>query len=133
MKTNRIVDHPVLGKLENQKPVTFTFDGKTYTGFEGDTIASALLANGIRQLRVHEQSGANELFIVILDIALSAVSRSIKHQGVRACMTPVTDKMVIQSGQLQPTPFASSPDEWPRTYTDFEKKNMDKKVGESHV
>ena len=58
MKTNRIVEHPVLGKLENQKPVTFTFDGKTYTGFEGDTIASALLANGIRQLRVHEQSGA---------------------------------------------------------------------------
>ena len=58
MNNNRITDHPVLGKLENQTPVTFTFDGKTYEGFEGDTIASALLANGIRQLRVHEETGA---------------------------------------------------------------------------
>ena len=31
MTNNRIVDHPVLGKLENQTPVTFTFDGHTYT------------------------------------------------------------------------------------------------------
>ena len=56
--TNRIRDQPVVGKLKNQTPVTFTFDGKTYEGFEGDTIASALLANGVRQLRVHEETGA---------------------------------------------------------------------------
>ena len=29
-------------------PLKFTFDGKTYTGMEGDTLASALLANGVR-------------------------------------------------------------------------------------
>ncbi|MEX0302139.1 MAG: sarcosine oxidase subunit alpha family protein [Leisingera sp.] len=28
--------------------MTFTFDGKRYKGFEGDTLASALLANGVR-------------------------------------------------------------------------------------
>ena len=27
------------------KPVNFTFEGKTYQGVEGDTIASALIAN----------------------------------------------------------------------------------------
>ena len=133
MKTNRIVEHPVLGKLENQKPVTFTFDGKTYAGFEGDTIASALLANGIRQLRVHEQSGAKRAIYCNIGHCFECRVTVNQAPGVRACMTPVTDNMVIQSGQLQPTPFASSPDEWPRTYTDFEKKNMDKKVGESHV
>lgn len=30
------------------KTLNFTFDGKSYTGVEGDTIASALLANGVR-------------------------------------------------------------------------------------
>ena len=29
-------------------PIEFTFDGKTYCGFAGDTLASALLANGVR-------------------------------------------------------------------------------------
>src|SRR5690625_7169548 len=57
MSKNRIVEHPVLGNLDNQTALTFTFDGKEYTGYEGDTIASALLANGIRRLRVHEESG----------------------------------------------------------------------------
>src|SRR6185295_12868671 len=28
--------------------VNFSFDGKSYSGFAGDTLASALLANGVR-------------------------------------------------------------------------------------
>ncbi|MEX0302965.1 MAG: sarcosine oxidase subunit alpha family protein [Leisingera sp.] len=34
--------------IDRSKPVSFTFDGKRYGGFEGDTLASALLANGVR-------------------------------------------------------------------------------------
>ena len=29
-------------------PLAFTFDGRAYEGREGDTLASALLANGVR-------------------------------------------------------------------------------------
>jgi sarcosine oxidase subunit alpha len=36
------------GLLDRSKPVSFTFDGQTYRGFAGDTLASALLANGVR-------------------------------------------------------------------------------------
>ncbi|CTQ50655.1 sarcosine oxidase subunit alpha family protein [Jannaschia donghaensis] len=32
--------------IDRSKPVEFTFDGKTMRGYEGDTLASALLANG---------------------------------------------------------------------------------------
>ena len=32
--------------IDRGKPVAFTFEGKHIEGFEGDTIASALLANG---------------------------------------------------------------------------------------
>jgi sarcosine oxidase, subunit alpha len=35
------------GRIQRSKPVTFTFNGKPYQGFEGDTVASAFLANGI--------------------------------------------------------------------------------------
>ncbi len=36
------------GLIDRSKPMSFTFDGKRYSGFEGDTLASALLANGVR-------------------------------------------------------------------------------------
>ena len=36
------------GRIDRSKPVSFSFDGKTYKGFKGDTVASALLANGVR-------------------------------------------------------------------------------------
>jgi sarcosine oxidase subunit alpha len=34
--------------LERARPVSFTFNGRAYRGFHGDTLASALLANGVR-------------------------------------------------------------------------------------
>ncbi|MGR3343449.1 MAG: sarcosine oxidase subunit alpha family protein [Paracoccaceae bacterium] len=36
------------GLIDRDAPVKFTFDGKEYTGFQGDTLASALLANDVR-------------------------------------------------------------------------------------
>ena len=36
------------GRIDRNRPVNFTFNGKAYQGFEGDTLASALLANGVR-------------------------------------------------------------------------------------
>lgn len=36
------------GLIDRSKPVEFRFDGHLYQGFEGDTLASALLANDVR-------------------------------------------------------------------------------------
>ncbi len=36
------------GLIDRSKTIQFSFDGKTYQGYEGDTLASALLANGVR-------------------------------------------------------------------------------------
>ena len=38
------------GLIDRSKPVSFRFDGKSYGGFEGDTLASALIANGVKLL-----------------------------------------------------------------------------------
>jgi sarcosine oxidase, subunit alpha len=39
---------PQGGRIDRSKPLSFRFDGVAYQGFVGDTLASALLANGVR-------------------------------------------------------------------------------------
>lgn len=36
------------GLIDRDAPLTFQFDGRRFTGFRGDTLASALIANGVR-------------------------------------------------------------------------------------
>ncbi|VFU09976.1 Sarcosine oxidase subunit alpha (fragment) [Methylocella tundrae] len=36
------------GLIDRSRPLSFTFDGRSYQGCAGDTLASALLANGVR-------------------------------------------------------------------------------------
>jgi sarcosine oxidase subunit alpha len=49
------------GRIDRQAPVRFSFNGKSLEGFRGDTLASALLANGIRvvgrSLKYHRPRG----------------------------------------------------------------------------
>ncbi len=49
------------GQIDRNKPVNFTFDGVSYQGFAGDTLASALLANGVvlmgRSFKYHRPRG----------------------------------------------------------------------------
>ncbi|MFD5636967.1 sarcosine oxidase subunit delta family protein [Streptomyces sp. NPDC127077] len=39
--------HPTRGRIHRDAPLAFTFDGTEYQGYRGDTLASALLANGV--------------------------------------------------------------------------------------
>lgn len=39
---------PNRGRVDHARPVSFSFDGRSYQGLAGDTLASALLANGVR-------------------------------------------------------------------------------------
>ena len=48
------------GLINRDKKLSFKFNGKTYLGYEGDTLASALLANGVhlvgRSFKYHRPS-----------------------------------------------------------------------------
>jgi sarcosine oxidase subunit alpha len=52
---------PSGGRLDRGRTLRFTFDSKTYEGFAGDTLASALLANGVhlagRSFKYHRPRG----------------------------------------------------------------------------
>ncbi|MEA1672718.1 sarcosine oxidase subunit alpha family protein [Nitrospirillum sp. BR 11163] len=49
------------GLVDRTRPLRFTFDGRPYQGYQGDTLASALLANGVtvvgRSFKYHRPRG----------------------------------------------------------------------------
>ena len=49
------------GRIDRSRPIRFQFDGKTHKGYEGDTLASALLADGVklfgRSFKYHRPRG----------------------------------------------------------------------------
>ncbi|HLR32396.1 MAG TPA: (2Fe-2S)-binding protein [Fodinibius sp.] len=122
MNDRRIQQHPVLGNLESRKELSFTFDGNVYKGYEGDTIASALLAHGIRQLRVHEKSGNPRGIYCNIGHCFECRVTVDGKTGVRACMTEIREDMVVESGGVLPDPLDSSQrkvEDMPRTYAEF--------------
>ena len=50
-----------VGRVDRTKPISFTFNGKQYGGYQGDTLASALVANGVklvgRSFKYHRPRG----------------------------------------------------------------------------
>ena len=57
-RTHRVAEG---GRIDRAQPVGFRFDGRVYSGFAGDTLASALLANGVhrvgRSIKYHRPRG----------------------------------------------------------------------------
>lgn len=49
------------GRIDRGRPIDFSFEGRNYRGFAGDTLASALLANGVqlvgRSFKLHRPRG----------------------------------------------------------------------------
>ncbi len=102
---NRI---PGAGRLTPAKTARFFFDGKSYAALEGDTVASALLANGVhlvgRSFKYHRprgivSAGAEE------PNALIGVERdaSRKQPNVRATVQDVFDGMKVVSQNRWPS------------------------------
>ncbi|WP_144460845.1 (2Fe-2S)-binding protein [Siminovitchia fortis] len=98
----RIMNHPILGKLDNNKTIPFQFDGKLYYAREGETIAAALLANGVRRLRVHEESGTPRGFYCNIGHCMECRVTVNGQPNKRACLTIVEEDMLIESGKRLP-------------------------------
>ncbi len=58
MQINRLTSG---GRIDRSKPISFTFNGQKLQGYQGDTLASALLANGVdivgRSIKYHRPRG----------------------------------------------------------------------------
>jgi len=96
----RLKNHPILEFHKGPK-VTFFFDGKKMEGYEGEPVAAALHAQGIRVLKHSSRHNRPRgLFCAIGNCS----SCSMKVNGVpnvRICVEPLLDGMVIESQKGQ--------------------------------
>ncbi|MCD1262998.1 sarcosine oxidase subunit alpha [Shinella sumterensis] len=96
------------GRLTPAKTARFTFDGKTYHALEGDTVASALLANGVhlvgRSFKYHRPRGilsaGPEEPNALIDVSRDAARR---QPNVRAPVQEVFDGMKVESQNRWPS------------------------------
>ncbi|GGC49682.1 sarcosine oxidase subunit alpha [Siccirubricoccus deserti] len=96
------------GRIDRSRPLRFSFDGRAYTGFAGDTLASALLANGVqligRSFKYHRprgilSAGAEEPnALVELDRGPGR-----REPNTRATMVPLTEGLVARSQNRWPS------------------------------
>jgi sarcosine oxidase, subunit alpha len=104
-------------RIDRSRPLRFTFDGRTYGGCSGDTLASALLANGVhlvgRSFKYHRPRGIlaagseepNALVTVVRDAARQT-------PNLRASQVELYDGLV-----------AHSQNRWPSLTTDVGRVN----------
>ncbi|WP_085991005.1 (2Fe-2S)-binding protein [Oceanobacillus senegalensis] len=95
--TMRVNSHPVLGKLGERKQITIYFNGKPFQAYEGDTIASSMMAEGVYTLRQHEESGKERGIYCNIGHCFECRVKLGGRRVVRACMTPVFNGMEINS------------------------------------
>lgn len=102
--TQRILNHPILGEFQLQEKVIFTFNNETYEAYKGESLAAALLAHGIRTLRLHEETGTPRGIYCNIGHCFECRVNVNGLDGIRACLTPVEEGMVVKSGLPLPTP-----------------------------
>src|SRR5699024_5759705 len=118
----RIKHHPILGTLPERKVISFSFNAKVYEGYEQDTIASALLANGIRTLREHEASGNPRGIYCNIGHCFECRCTVDKKTNVRACLTPIKENMQVKRGDILPDPLnPNQTNPLPKTYEEYDK------------
>ncbi len=96
------------GRLSPARTARFTFDGKNYQGLEGDTLASALLANGVhltgRSYKYHRPRGilsaGSEEPNALVSIERDAARRA---PNVRATVQELYDGLVAESQNRWPS------------------------------
>lgn len=77
------------------RKVTFSFDGRTIDSYEGETLATALLAAGVAAFSV-TRAGQPRLPFCNMGTCFDCAVRVDGQDLVRACLTDVRDGMQVE-------------------------------------
>lgn len=91
----RITEHPVLGPAPARRRLSMRFKGREIPALEGDSIASALLATGIKVIRRAASGEPRGVYCGIghcyeCRVTVNGVA------GQRACLVPASDGMMVE-------------------------------------
>lgn len=93
----RIVDHPILGRLSKRKRVRINIDGRPIEAFEGEPIAAALIASGVRAFRRTKRFHHPRGVFCALGRCTDCIMVVDGVPNVRTCVTPVKSGMDVRT------------------------------------
>ncbi len=89
------------GLLDQSKPLSFNFNGSQYKGYEGDTLASALLANGQRlvgrSFKYHRPRGIFSAGVEEPNALVELRTGALREPNTRATVTELYDGLIASS------------------------------------
>jgi sarcosine oxidase subunit alpha len=94
------------GRIDRSRPLSFTFDGRAYQGFAGDTVASALLASGVhlvgRSFKYHRPRGIVTAGIEEPNALLQVGDDPATEPNVKATVCELVEGLKAQSQNRWP-------------------------------
>ena len=95
------------GLIDRARPLAFTFDGLRYEGFAGDTLASALLANGVhlvaRSFKYHRPRGIYSAGVEEPNALVQLGVGALTEPNTRATTVDLYDGLVAHSQNCWPS------------------------------
>ena len=95
------------GLIDRSRPVSFTFDGVRYGGFAGDTVASALLANGVRLMgrsfKYHRPRGVLSAGSEEPNALITTGRGAAQEPNLRATVQEIHEGLVARSQNAWPS------------------------------
>ncbi len=93
----RIVGHPILEDLINRKKVLIDVDGKKIEAFEGEPIAAAMFAAGLRSSRTTPKYDEPRGVYCNRGRCTDCIMKVDGVPNVRTCITMVKEGMKVES------------------------------------
>ena len=104
---------PAVTWIDRAQPLTFDFNGRTYRGFRGDTLASALLAQDVRLLgrsfKLHRPRGVWSCGIEEPNAIVDVGAGSRRTPNARATLVPLAEGLRARSVNCWPSVGSTSP------------------------
>jgi sarcosine oxidase subunit alpha len=98
------------GAVDRGRTLAFTFDGRPYQGFAGDSIASALLANGVsivgRSFKYHRPRGLWGAWTEEPNAIVDVTRDGATTPNLRATTEPLENDMAVRSVNAAPNAAA---------------------------
>lgn len=92
----RVIQHPILGDIENKKTVTIYYNGRPIEAFEGEPIAAALINAGIKAFRTTAKRHEPRGIFCAIGRCTDCMMIVDGIPNTRTCVTMVKDGMRVE-------------------------------------
>jgi sarcosine oxidase subunit alpha len=96
----RIREHPILDFRDRGRTVTIRVNGQEIEAIEGEPIAAAILASGIKVLRYTPKLKSPRGLYCAIGRCTDCIMKVNGVPSIRTCITPVEPGMIVESQDL---------------------------------